>query len=96
MITTNLPEFFNLLNKLGEVNVHDSADTIELHVGKPVNVLDVDDLVCDALFADPVGREENNREWIIQLWKRDALRNASDMHVIESGSTSTYVVERAA
>lgn len=96
MITTNLPEFITLLNELGNVSVHDREGSIELHVGKPVNVLEVDDLVCDALFADPIGRKENEHGWIIQLWKRDDLRHASDMRVEGSGVSSKYVVERAA
>ncbi|MFZ1686413.1 MAG: hypothetical protein WAU70_03265 [Flavobacteriales bacterium] len=96
MITTNLPEFVNLLNELGNVTVHDSMDGIELHIAKPVNVEDMDDLVCDALFADPVSRIEDQHGWTINMWKRDQLRASSDMRVVTSGATNKYELQHAA
>lgn len=103
MITTNLPEFVNLLNQLSNVNVHDSEDGIELRVAKPVDVEEVDDLVCDALFVDPVSRTEGPHDWTIQLWKRSQLRASSDMRVVamhgktgEAGATNNYELQSAA
>lgn len=96
MITTNLPEFINLLNELSNVSVHDGGDNLVLHVAKPVNIDDVDDLICDALFADPIGRTEGPHEWVVRLWKRDDLRSASDMRVLSTGVTSTYELQNAA
>ncbi|MBP7513315.1 MAG: hypothetical protein KA791_02135 [Flavobacteriales bacterium] len=90
MITTNLPAFIDLLNGLCDVQVHDSMDGIELHIAKPVNVEEMDDLVCDALFVDPISRTEGPLAWTINLWKRDDLRTASDMRVVGNGITSRY------
>jgi hypothetical protein len=96
MITTNLPEFINLLSELSDVSVHDSGDGLELHVAKPVNVEEMDDLICDALFADPIGRTEGAREWVVRLWKRDDLRGASDMRSVSTGGSTTYELQQAA
>jgi hypothetical protein len=96
MVTTNLPSLVDLLNELGNTDVHDTVDSIELHVAKPVNVEELDDLVCDALFADPISRTEGHRGWTINLWKREDLRGASDMRVVGTGSTSRYELQRAA
>jgi hypothetical protein len=96
MITTNLPQLVQELNALGQVRVHDHADTIELEVSKPVDVAQLDDLVCDALFADPVEREEGASGWTLHLWKRSQLRSASDMHVVPGPRRSGYVLHAAA
>jgi hypothetical protein len=96
VITTNLPEFINLLNQLGNVSVHDGGEDLELHVAKPVNVEDMDDLICDALFADPIGRTEGPHEWVVSLWKRDDLRSASDMRSVSTGRSITYELQKAA
>jgi hypothetical protein len=96
MITTNLPSLVDLLNELGNTDVHDTIDTIELRVAKPVNVEELDDLVCDALFADPISRTEGPHEWTINLWKRSDLRVASDMRVVAGGITSRYEMRSAA
>lgn len=93
MITTNLPQFVHQLNTLSVVNVHDHDDSIEVRVSKPVNVLEVDDLVCDALFVDPVRRLEGTEGWTIHLLKRDNLRSAADMRVVNG---SGYIVQPAA
>lgn len=96
MITTNLPSLVDLLNELGNTDVHDSMDSIELHVAKPLNVDDLDDLVCDALFADPISRTEGPHGWTISLWKRSDLRAATDMSVVATGITSRYEMRSAA
>ena len=96
MITTNLPSLVDLLNGLGNTDVHDSMDGIELHVAKPLDVEELDDLICDALFADPISRTEGPRGWTINLWKRDDLRAATDMRVIGLGNTSRYELDLAA
>jgi hypothetical protein len=92
MITTNMPEFVQHLRMLGDVRVLDRMDSIVLHVEKPVDIEHVDDLVCDALFADPLLREEAEDHWTIKLFKRDHLRHAGDMRVIPNGGASHYEV----
>lgn len=96
MITTNILEFVQQLNRLGDVKVHDGLDTIELQVAKPVDVSEVDDLVCDALFIDPVARTENQYGWTIHLDKREGLRHASDMRVEFNRGRMGYVLQPAA
>lgn len=96
MITTNLPALVQLLNELGDVRLHDTMDSIELRVGKPVDLEQMDDLVCDALFADPISRTEGPHGWTINLWKRDDLRAATDMRVVLDGITSRYEMLSAA
>ncbi|MEO8591240.1 MAG: hypothetical protein ABI432_17815, partial [Flavobacteriales bacterium] len=65
MITTNLLDLVDQLNILGDVSVHDGADSIELHMTKPVDLNGLDDLVCDALFLDPVARKEGLHNWTV-------------------------------
>ena len=93
MITTNMPQLVQHLRMLGDVRVLDRNDSIVLHVEKPVNIEHVDDLVCDALFADPLLREEAEDHWTIKLYKRDGLRHAGDMRVIPNGDASRYEVQ---
>lgn len=93
MITTNLPQFVHQLNILGLVHVHDSADSIDVEVSKPVDVQEVDELVCDALFVDPVRRLEGASGWTIHLLKRDNPRSASDLRVVNG---SGYELQPAA
>ncbi len=92
MITTNMPQLVQHLRMLGDVRVLDRNDSIVLHVEKPVDIQDIDDLVCDALFADPMLREEAEDHWTIKLYKRQDLRKAGDLQVISSGHTSKYQV----
>jgi len=96
MVTTNLLQLVNQHEHLGAVNVHDHLDTIELRVAKPVDVEAIDDLVCDALFVDPVDREEGLFNWVIQLQKRENLRGASDMNILDGAKRSLYVLRPAA
>ena len=96
MITTNLPQFVEQLTMLGDVHVHDSQDTIEIQVAKPVDVDQVDDLVCDALFADPVSRKEDAHVWTVELIKRSQLRGASDMRVVQGRGKMGYELRPAA
>jgi hypothetical protein len=91
MITMNLPQFLVQLNEIGDVRVMDRIDTIELHFAHGVNTDDLDDLVCDALFVDPLGREHHERGCTIALGKRDKLRHSSDMRVVGSGRSVKYV-----
>jgi len=90
MITTNLPEFVNQLQQLGEVRVLDHMDTIELRFPPSVNTEALDDLVCDALFVDPLGRELNEAGCTLELAKRDRLRHSSDMRVVGSSRSARY------
>lgn len=96
MITTNLPSLVDLLSDLGNTEIHDTRDGIQLHVAKPLNVVDLDDLVCDALFADPISRTEGTRGWMINMSKRYDLRAAADMRVTGVGITSRYEMDQAA
>lgn len=96
MITTNLPQLVEQLNLLTEVHVHDRMDTIEIQVAKPVDIQQLDDLVCDALFADPVARKEDARGWTVHLDKRENLRSASDMGVVNGVGQMGYVLRPAA
>ena len=90
MISTNLPELVYQLQQLGDVRVMDRLDTIELHVATTSDLEAVDDLVCDALFVDPLGRKANPLGCILELAKRDTLRHSSDMRVLDSGSAVRY------
>jgi len=91
MISTNLPELVRQLQELGDVRVMDHLDSIELHLAVTVNTEALDDLVCDALFVDPLGRNETKRGCIPELAKRRTLRPASDMRVLRSEGGVHYV-----
>jgi hypothetical protein len=90
MISTNLPDFVRQLQQLGDVRVMDRLDTIEVHVHTTGELDALDDLVCDALFVDPLGRTTNQRGYILELAKRDTLRHTSDMRVLDAGSAVRY------
>ena len=96
MITTNLPQLVEQLNMLGDVQVHDTMDTIEIQVMKPFDIQELDDLVCDALFADPLARKESARSWTLELGKRENLRSASDITVVNGAGQMGYVLRPAA
>jgi hypothetical protein len=81
---------------LGDVRVLDRNDSIVLHVEKPVTIEEVDDLVCDALFADPLLREEAEDHWTIKLYKRENLRQAGDLDLIPKGAQIQYKVKYTA
>lgn len=90
MITTNLPEFVKQLRQLGDVRVIDRMDTIELRFATAVNMDALDELVCDALFVDPLGREQNKRGCTLEVAKRSKLRHASEMRVVGADSSARY------
>lgn len=90
MISTNLPELVRQLQQLGDVRVMDRLDTIEVHVDSSADVDALDDLVCDALFVDPLGRKADQRGCTLELAKRDTLRHTSDMQVLNIGSAVRY------
>ncbi|HMC96732.1 MAG TPA: hypothetical protein VKG92_03710 [Flavobacteriales bacterium] len=94
MITTNLLQLVRELDRLGAVRVSDHSDTIELHVSKPVDLDKLDDLVCDALFVDPLDRREDMNDWTIKLYKREHLRGSSDMDVKPLRGRTIYIVGR--
>jgi len=64
---------------LADANIHDSGEQLDLLVRKPVNIALVDDLICDALFAEPLHREESDRSFVIRLLKLDRPRQSGDM-----------------
>ena len=93
MITTNMPALVQELSALCDVSVRDTNDMIDLHVSKPVDITKVDDLVCDALFAEPEQRREDNYGWTIRMLKLPKLRNSTDMHVEERRGTGRYILD---
>ena len=90
MITTNLPQFVNQLQRLGDVRVIDHLDTIELRFSPSVDIKALDDLVCDAIFVDPLGRKMDVHGCTLEVAKRSKLRSSSDMRVIGSGNSARF------
>ncbi|MBP6312129.1 MAG: hypothetical protein KA408_07670 [Flavobacteriales bacterium] len=95
MVTTNLSQLVGIFNSFGSVYVHDHLDTIELEIQKPVDIGMVDDLICDALFVDPLDRMESKRCWTIRLAKRDDLRSAGELLIDEQPKSFNYLVQAA-
>lgn len=95
MSTTNMPQLVQHLQKLADVHVHDTMDAIELDVSNVADINCVDELLCDALFADPLDREPARYGWRIHLAKRNGLRGAGDMQVLPENGTMRYVPMRA-
>ncbi len=95
MVTTNILQLVNELDRLGAVRIQDHMDTIDLHVAKPVDMEQVDDLICDALFVDPMDRREGVYDWTIRLMKRSQLRSGSDMSVKQSPGRSVYILHQS-
>ncbi len=96
MITTNLPQLVQELNVFGTVNVHDHIETIDLEMPASVPMDQLDDLICDAIFADPLEREVQGERCVVHLGKRSNLRGASDMHVVLGLNSTGYVLDAAA
>jgi hypothetical protein len=96
MITTNLLQLVQELNAFGPVSVHDHLETIDLEMPSSVPMDQLDDLICDAIFADPLDRETKGANCVVHLAKRSNLRSASDMHLIRGLQSTGYVLEAAA
>jgi len=96
MITTNLPQLIQELNAIAPVRVHDHLDTIDLEMSSSVPMDQLDDLICDAIFADPLEREVQGDRCIVHLAKRSNLRGASDMQLILGLYSTGYVLDAAA
>ena len=96
MITTNLPQLFQELQVFGPVNVHDHLETIDLDIPASFPFDALDDLLCDALFVDPLYREMKGDRCLVHMSKRIALRSASDMVLIQGVNTTTYLLQKAA
>lgn len=96
MITTNLPQLVQELNAFGPVNVHDHLETIELELSSTVPMDQLDDLICDAIFVDPLERETKGERCVVHLAKRSNLRSASDMQLIFGINSTGYVLAAAA
>ena len=96
MITTNLPQLVQELNTFGPVSVHDHLETIDLEIPASVPMDQLDDLICDAIFADPLEREVKGDHCVVHLGKRSNLRGASDMHLILGLYSTGYVLDAAA
>ena len=95
MVTTNLSQLVGMFNSFGSVYVHDHLDTIELEIQKPVDISMVDDLICDALFVDPLDRKEERRSWTIRLAKRVDPRHSGELLVDEQPTKFKYLVQAA-
>lgn len=96
MITTNLPQLVQELNAFGPVIVHDHLDTIDLELSGLISMAALDDLLCDALFVDPLSRELKGDRCIVHLAKRSDLRRASDLERIQEKYCTIYVLHEAA
>jgi hypothetical protein len=90
MVSTNLLEFYQQLQTLGDVRVKDHMDTIELHFAGTVNTEALDDIVCDALFVDPIKRYSDQRGCILELGKRSMLRPSTELRLERSGNVVRY------
>ncbi len=96
MITTNLPDLVRELHALGLVAFRDHLETIELLLPDTVDTDQLDDLICDALFTDPLQRGLVGGRWVVLLYKRSELRSASDMRSIHGADRVGYVLDAAA
>jgi len=95
MITTNLPAFVSQLSRLAPVRVHDHLDTISISVPGNADMDAVDELACDALFADPMNRVLSTQGWTLEFGKRSKLRNPSDLRTTASGKMVQYHLDIA-
>ena len=96
MITTNLPQLVQELNALGPVTVHDHLDTIELELHASFPMHELDDLICDAIFTDPLARQIKGDRCLVHLAKRSDLRSASDLEMVCGRYSTVYVLKNAA
>ena len=96
MITTNLPHLVRELHPLGLLSVHDHLDTMELLLPATVDTNELDDIICDAIFADPMQRVLVGGRWVVLLAKRSELRGASDMRSVPGEGRVGYVLQAAA
>ena len=96
MITTNLPGLVQELHALGLISVHDHLETIELELPANVDLSKLDDLICDALFADPLERGLKGDRCVVLLGKRSELRGASDMQAVQGFDKVGYILQAAA
>ena len=96
MITTNLPDLVRQLSRLALVRVHDGVDSITVTLPASVDMQAVDELVCDALFVDPMSRVRNKEGWTLELFKRSKLRTASDLRAVPMGPVVQYELMQAA
>lgn len=92
MVTTDLPQLVAQLDRFASVSVHDHLDTIDVEVQKPIDISMVDDLMCDALFVDPLDRTEHARSFIIRLGKRDRTRRCGDLRAEDRNGKSRYII----
>ena len=79
MITTNMPALMEQLEMIADAHMHDTGEELDLVVRKPVDITLVDDLICDALFVEPLHRVEGERTYVIRLLKLDRQRHSGEM-----------------
>ena len=92
MVTTDLTQLVEQFNRFGFVDVHDHLDTIDVELQKPIDIARVDDLICDALFVDPLERTEHRRSYTIRLGKREGLRSCADLRTEDLDGRSNYII----
>ena len=91
MLTTNMPQLAEQLNQLGLVTLRDTNGQVILMVPAAVDIQQVDDLVCDAVFVEPDERVLVGDDWMIYLNKLDRNRQPADeMHVRQQGDHYQY------
>jgi len=87
MLSTNMPQLAEQLNQLGLVTLRDVNGQVILMVPGNVDIQQVDDLVCDAVFVEPDERVFIDDGWVIYLNKLDRNRQPADeMYVRQQGT----------
>lgn len=91
MVTTNMPELMQQLTLITDAHIHDTGDRLELTVPKNADMQQVDDLLCDAVFAEPEQRLSTANGWLIHLNKLPRPRPmVSDMRVVHTSNGWRY------
>lgn len=93
MLTTNMPELVHQLNRLTDVHVRDNDGQLELRLPVNTDMAKVDELICDAVFAEPTDRTITKDGWLIHMDKLDRLRHpCADMRVQGKGGVYKYIL----
>lgn len=93
ILSTNMPQLAKQLYQLGMGSLKDTHGQLVLKVPLVVDVQIVDDLICDAVFEDPIERVLDGDGWVIYLTKRDRNRPPADeMLVRQEGVRHEYLL----
>lgn len=96
MLTANMPQLVQQLNRIADVQVHDTAEQVELRMPSNTDIKEVDDVLCDALFVEPVQRTSTAHGWIIQLNKLARPRKVlNELKIATQGCVSIYLLGAA-